>query len=177
MGISKPVIKPFWQITHSEKEFSNWWKSKNKATIFFDGASKGNPGKAGAGGLIFSPGKKLEISFSWVIGKNTNNQAELFALLKACQLAKEVGHNNLQIFGDSEIIIKILNYDSMFNSLILKVTMQRLHFILMDCDSVTSYHILRDLNKLADLKANQGCLLPSGMLCVNDRSCLLHPIP
>ena len=97
--------------------FSDWWKSKSKATIFFDGASKGNPGKAGAGGLIFHPGRKLETSFSWGIGKNTNNQAELFALLKACQLAKEAGHNNLQIFGDSEIIIKILNSDSVFNNI------------------------------------------------------------
>ena len=59
MGVSKLVIKTFWQIRHSEKEFSDWWKSKNKATIFFDGASKGNPGKVGAGGVIFSPGIKI----------------------------------------------------------------------------------------------------------------------
>ena len=177
MGLSNPVIKPFWQIRLSEKEFLDWWKSKNKASIFFDGASKGNPGKAGAGSLIFYPGGKLETSFTWGIGKNSNNHVELFALLKACQLAKEAGHNNLQIFGDSEIVIKILNSDSMFNNISLNVTMKRLHFILMDCDSVTSYHILRNLNKLADLKANQGCLLPSGMLCVNDGPCLLHSIP
>ena len=153
--LSKPVIKIFWQIRLLEKEFSNWWKYKNRTSIFFDGVSKGNPGKAGAGGLIFHLGKKLETSFSWGIGKNTNNRAELFALLKACQLAKEVGHTNLQIFGDSKIIIKILNSDSVFNNIFfLNLTMQRLHFILMDCDSVISYHILRDLNKLVDLKAN-----------------------
>ena len=152
--LSKLVIKTFWQIRLSEKEFSDWWKSKNRTSIFFDGASKGNSWKAREGGLIFHPGGKLETSFSWGIGQNTNNQAELFALLKACQLAKEAGHNNLQIFGDSEIIIKILNSDSVFNNLFLNLTMQRLHFILIDCDSVTSYHILRDLNKLADLKAN-----------------------
>ena len=70
MGVSKHVIRPFWQIRHSEKEFSDWWKSKNKATIFFDGASKGNPWIVGAGGLIFSSGGKLEISFSRRIGQN-----------------------------------------------------------------------------------------------------------
>ena len=96
--------------------------------------------------------------------------------MKACQLAKEAGHNNLQIFGDSEIIIKILNSDLVFNNIFLNLTMQRLHFILMDYDLVTSYHILRDLNKLADLKANQGCLVPPGMLSVNDGSCLMHLI-
>ena len=73
MGLQRPVIKPFWQIRLSEKEFSDWWQFKNKVSIFFDGASKGNPGKVGAGGLIFYLGRKLEISFSWGIGKTTNN--------------------------------------------------------------------------------------------------------
>ena len=108
-GSSRPVIKPFWQVRFSKKEFSEWLKIKNKVSIFFDGASKGNPGKVGAWGLIFYLGGKLETSFSWGIGKSANNQVELFALLKACQLAKEAGHNNLQIFVDSEIIIKIVN--------------------------------------------------------------------
>ena len=150
---------------------------KNKVSIFFDGASKGNPGKAGEGGLIFYPGGNLETSFSWGVGQTTNNQAELYALLKACQLAKAAGHNNIQIFRDSEIIIKVLNSDSIFNKISLNVTMQRLHFILTDCVSVTSYHILRDLNKLADFKADQGCLLPPGMISLNEGPCVLHPIP
>ena len=107
LGSSRPVIKPFWQVRISEKEFSEWLQMKNKVSIFFDGASKGNPGKAGAGGLILYPGGKLETNFNWGVGQLTNNQAELYALLKACQLAKAAGRNNLQIFGDFEIIIKI----------------------------------------------------------------------
>ena len=83
----------------------------------------------------------------------------------------------MQIFRDSEIIIKILNSDSLFNNLGLNVTMQRLHFILIDCDSVTSYHILRDLNKLVDFKANLGFLLPPRMLSLNDGPYLMNHIP
>ena len=83
----------------------------------------------------------------------------------------------MQIFGDSEIIIKILNSDTKFNNSSLNVTMQKLHLILIDCVSIISYHILRDLNKLAYFKANQGCLLPSGVLSVNEGPCLMHPIP
>ena len=74
-GLSKHIIKTYWQVRLTENEFSDWWQSKNKATIFFDVASKGNPGKAGARGLIFYPGRKIETSFSWGIGKTTNNQA------------------------------------------------------------------------------------------------------
>ena len=74
MGLSQHVIKPFWHIRLSEKEFSDWWQFKNKASIFFDGASKGNPGKVGARGLIFYPGGKLGTSFSWGVGQLANNQ-------------------------------------------------------------------------------------------------------
>ena len=64
MGLSRPITKPLWQVRVSEKEFSEWWQIKNKVSIFFDGVSKGNLGKAGAGGLIFYPDEKLETSFS-----------------------------------------------------------------------------------------------------------------
>ena len=55
--------------------------------------------------------------------------------------------------------------------------MQRVHFILIDCASITSYHILHDLNKLADYEANQGCLVPPGMLSLNDGPSSMNPIP
>ena len=64
LGSGRPVIKPSWQIRITEKEFTKWWKKKNKVSIFFDGASKGNPGKFGAGGLIYYPVGMLETSFS-----------------------------------------------------------------------------------------------------------------
>ena len=64
LGSSKPVIKPIWQIRILEKEFLEWWQLKNKISIFFDGASKGNLGKAGVGNLIYYPGGILETSFS-----------------------------------------------------------------------------------------------------------------
>ena len=144
---------------------------KNKVSI------SGNPGIVGAEGLIFYPCRKLETSFSWGVGQLTNNQAKLFALLKACQLAKAAWHNNIQIFEDSEIIIKVLNSATKFNNLSLNVTMQRMHFILIDFVSVSSYHILRNLNKLAYYKANQGFLLPLGMLSLNEGPSSMHPIP
>ena len=146
------MLHPLWKIQSSEADFLDWWKNKNKVTIFFDGASKGNPGNTGAGGLIFLLGGLLQSSFSWGMGQLSNNQAELYALLKSCQLAKEARHNNLQIFGDSEIIIKVLNFATKFNNLNLKVTMQRVHFIFIDYVSVSSYHILRELNKSTNLR-------------------------
>ena len=146
-------------------------------SIFFDGVSKGNLGNAGAGGLIFYPGGRLHSCFSWGLGQLSNNQAELYALLKSCQFVKEAGLKNLQIFGDSEIIIKVLNFVLEFSNISLNVTMQRLHFILIDCVSASSFHILRDLNKPTDRKSNQTCLLPPRMLNLNDNHRLMYQIP
>lgn len=36
----------------NEEEFAEWKKNQNRFSLFLDGASKNNPGKAGAGGFI-----------------------------------------------------------------------------------------------------------------------------
>ena len=74
-NFGKPFIKPKWKMRLSKKEFSEWWQIQNKVSVFFDGASKGNPGISKAGGLLYYPGGMLETSFSWGIEQSTNNQA------------------------------------------------------------------------------------------------------
>ena len=59
----------------SEKDFSEWWQSQNKVSVFFDGASKGNMEIARVGSLFYYPRGMLETSFSWGIEQSTNNQA------------------------------------------------------------------------------------------------------
>ena len=143
----------------SEMAFSEWWQSQNKVSIFFNGASKGNPRIAGVGTSLYYHGGMLETSFSLGIGQSTNNQVEILTLLKAYQLAKEAKHKYLQIFRDSEILIKFLNTDKHFNNFSLNGTMQRIQFILTEFDLVSFFHILRELNKKVDCKDNRGCQL------------------
>ena len=81
--------------------------------------------------MIYYLGGMLKSSFSWGLGQSTNNQAEILALLKSCQIAKEAGHKDLQMFGDSKILIKFLNIDNLFSNMSLTVTMHRLDFILL----------------------------------------------
>lgn len=48
-----------WQIRESETDFQDWITTQSRHSLFFDGAAKGNPGKAGAGGVVLNPdGKK-----------------------------------------------------------------------------------------------------------------------
>ena len=126
--------------------------------------------------MLYYPGGMSETSFSWGIGQSTNNLAEILALLKACQLEKEARHKDLQIFDDSEILIKVLNTNKQFNNFSLNGTIQRIQFILTEFDSISFFHILQELNKKADSKANRGFQLLTGMLSLDDGSRLKHQI-
>jgi ribonuclease HI len=157
-----------WRIREPEDSFINWWRSKNLTTIFFDGASKGNPENAGAGGVIYSSDGILRDCFYWGLGQKTNNQAEILGLLKACLIAREKGDKDLQVFGDSKILIKKLNTEELFNNASLNKILGRVKRVLQDFTSYKIYHILRNLNGEADQMANKGCPLTKGQIFIND---------
>ena len=54
-----------WHLRMSEEYFSNWTVNLGCKSVFFDGASKGNPGLAGAGGVIFELGGNKQKDYSW----------------------------------------------------------------------------------------------------------------
>ena len=65
-------------------------------TVYTDGASRGNPGLAGAGAAISIPPsalvdqeKQLQINLLGFIGSKTNNQAEYLAVLLALRWLQE----------------------------------------------------------------------------------------
>ena len=77
-------------------------------TIYVDGASKGNPGKAGIGVVLFCEGKKIK-EYSQYIGIATNNVAEYMAVVFAMQEALIVNVRNITIFSDSELVVNQIN--------------------------------------------------------------------
>ena len=75
------------------------------------------------------------------------------------------------------MLVKTLNSEVNFNNSSLNVILQRIKITLKYFYNVESYHILRDLNKLADTLNNKGCLLPQGILSIDGESSVFHPIP
>lgn len=75
-----------------------------KATLYFDGASLGNPGKRAIGVVLKTPTKTYR--FKKKIGIGTNNQAEYYALIAGMMLAKKLGVEELTVKGDSQLVIK-----------------------------------------------------------------------
>jgi hypothetical protein len=75
-----------WQL-HNILNIDLWIQKQKTHTLCFDGASKGNPGEAGAGGILYDPRGKTTSRYHWNLGTETNNKVEAYALLKGVQLA------------------------------------------------------------------------------------------
>ncbi len=78
-----------------------------KASAYTDAGARGNPGPA-AIAVLFFEGQKLIKQHGEFIGNATNNQAEYRAVIKALEIAKELGVKELELFTDSELIARQL---------------------------------------------------------------------
>ncbi len=134
----------------SKKERASQWK------LYIDGASRNNPGPAGAGIVIIKDGSIIQQE-GFYLGKKTNNQAEYLALLLGIFLTKQFMHNEeqLMIVSDSELLVRQLKGAYKVKNPELK----RLFTIakeLLTGVSCQVQHVLREKNKEADKMANKG---------------------
>ena len=74
--------------------------------VKFDGASKGNPGPASFGAIMYKDGERCT-SAKMYIGETTNNVAEYCGFISAITLAlrREGEMENLRIEGDSRLVL------------------------------------------------------------------------
>jgi ribonuclease HI len=77
----------------------------NELLVYADGACSGNPGPAGLGVVALYGDDRRELSE--YIGEATNNIAELTAILRALQLAHELGRP-LRLYTDSQYAMGVL---------------------------------------------------------------------
>jgi ribonuclease HI len=77
-----------------------------KLIIHVDGGARGNPGPAAAACVITSPAGELIDERAQLLGNVTNNVAEYRALLLGLARAQELGADEIEVIGDSELIAK-----------------------------------------------------------------------
>jgi len=124
-------------------------------TLHFDGASKGNPGPAGIGGVILDDqGKTHEVKKA--IGVATNNQAEYTALIETLKQSRTLGGEVLHVFSDSELVVRQLNGIYRVKDLKLIPLYKEAVALARSFQKVTFRHVPREENKEADALANQA---------------------
>ncbi len=77
-----------------------------KLIVHVDGGARGNPGPAAAACVVTSPDGALVDERAQLLGTVTNNVAEYRALLLGLARARELGADEVEVIGDSELIAK-----------------------------------------------------------------------
>jgi len=79
-----------------------------KVIVHVDGGSRGNPGPAAGAAVLTSPDGELLSTDSALFGVTTNNVAEYRGLLLGLERARELGAQEVEIVGDSELVARQL---------------------------------------------------------------------
>lgn len=127
-----------------------------KLILRTDGGARGNPGPAGAGVVIENEKGEILFRHGFFLGKATNNQAEYEGMLRAVRQARQMGATELQIFCDSELIVKQVRGEYKVKNPELRllhgqVTNELEHFAKVKID-----HVYREANALADALVNRA---------------------
>jgi ribonuclease HI len=139
-----------WEIRKEKQEFDNWKLERKAYILSFDGASKGNPGLAGGGGIIESPSAEIMMSYALGLGTETNNIAEAMALWQGLHQAKKQGIQELVIVGDSRLVVRAIICRTQTQSAKLNNLLNKIHLLLASFSSYEIFHVLRTLNEKAD---------------------------
>ena len=156
-----------WEIRLDTSQFENWLKERKIFKLFFDGVSKGNPGRAGGGGVIFEPRGNKESKYFWNIGYDSNNMAEAYGLWQGLNQLKVIGAKEVMVFGDSRIIIQELNGGSRGKNERIARLIKRIRSKANTFRKIKFFHVLRNLNVLADSAANKSIAIGLNKLSVN----------
>lgn len=124
--------------------------------IYVDGASRGNPGKAGIGIIAYDDRNKVIRRFKQYLGRTTNNVAEYMALIYALQEGLISRNSSLTVYTDSELVIKQLEGKYRVKDELLKMLLKQVEHLKEGFEEVKIKHIDGKENKEADRLANQA---------------------
>jgi ribonuclease HI len=124
-------------------------------TIYSDGASRSNPGEAGAGVYILQNGRPAA-GIARYLGMATNNIAEYTAAIIGLEYALKQGATSVKLFADSELLVKQLNGEYRVKNEGLKPLYLRVKELIEKIRRVEVQYISRELNKEADALANKA---------------------
>lgn len=125
--------------------------------FYIDGASRGNPGKSGIGVVMCdADGKEIQTFKAYIGAEATNNVAEYTALIYAMQEAVKARVKNIEIFSDSELVVRQVKG-------IYKIKDNKLKQLFVLFENLRSYfrefsleYIAREKNTKADKLAAQA---------------------
>ena len=140
-----------------EKPPSNWFKLNT------DGASCGNSGRAGGGGVLKDSVGEWVRGFARSIGSTTSIIAEFWALRDCLQLAIQLGVQYLEVELDAKVVLDVINSrnspNAAYSSLLFDCRL-----LLEKIPHITVKHVFREANRSANALARIGCNLQEDLV-------------
>lgn len=128
-----------------------------KVVVECDGGSRGNPGPAGFGCVVWSADHDtLLAEHKQAIGITTNNVAEYRGLIAGLEEARRLGADEVAVSADSKLIIEQMSGRWKVKHRDMAELHQQARALASTFDSVTYQWIPREQNKHADRLANEA---------------------
>lgn len=129
-----------------------------------DGAARGNPGPASAGAALFDAGRpdardpraRPDATISEFLGVQTNNVAEYTGVVRALELAHELGAVEVHLLLDSKLIVEQLSGRWRVKDAKLIPLWSTARGRLATFRRWTAVHVPRSQNTVADALANEA---------------------
>ncbi len=127
-----------------------------RLTVNVDGGARGNPGPSAIGIVVRDETGGVLLERGERIGDATNNVAEYKALIAGINLAKELGADQVDLIGDSELVIKQIQGKYKVKNAGIKPLHAEAKAALSDFDAWTINHVRREMNADADRLVNEA---------------------
>jgi ribonuclease HI len=128
------------------------------ATLFTDGASKGNPGPAGAGFVLLSPQEVTLAEGCIPLGITTVGVAEYRALLCGLSKALELKVSRIRVISDSQFMVRQLQGIYRVRTPAIRPLYQEACRLVSQFEDFAIEHAEREHNERADALAKEASL-------------------
>ena len=139
------------EITHSQISPRG---VANSATVYVDGASRGNPGPAGIGYYIVGEDGQVIKRGGEFVGFATSRMAEYYAMREGIEQAIELGFKSARFVSDSLMVINQLNGIFTIKNQDIIPIYNDIQEMLKKFEVVAFTHVPRLQNSAADKEAN-----------------------
>lgn len=142
------------ELGMGEKSGTRVREAANGATVYVDGASRGNPGPSGIGYYIIGENGEVLRRGGEFIGFATSRVAEYYALKEGCEQALALGLKTVRFVGDSLMMINQMNGIYKVKNRDLMSIYEDIQKLVEQFEAVAFVHVKREQNVEADREAN-----------------------
>ena len=130
--------------------------STRRLVVHVDGGARGNPGPAAIAAVVADADGGLVEESAEPIGPATNNVAEYRALLLGIERARALGADELELVGDSELVVRQVRGEYRVKDAALRELHGRVREALAGFERWSIRHVRREANERADQLVNEA---------------------